>query len=161
MANEKLVLTFEPNITVAGQILILEAVDFIYSVAVLKDVGLRNDRPPDWHLYITTLPGKLLAPAWVLRVHSAHSSAVTEVVEGVDRGVQLLKKLLRMLRELQAVGPAQIKLRIVREELLPVIEHLRTLGAPEEQINEMISKVLLYADGVLTELMKQNKLKLQ
>jgi hypothetical protein len=161
MATEKLVLTFEPNIPVAGQILVLEAVDFLYSVTVLTDVGLRADRPPDWHRYITTAPGKLLAPAWLLRVHSARSSAVTEVLEGVDRGVQRLRRLLRTLRELQAVGPAQVKLRIVREELLPVIEHLRTLGAPEEQINEMISKALLYADEVLTELMKQNKLTVQ
>lgn len=121
MASENLEITFEPNVPVAGQILILEAVEFLYSLGVLRDVGWgpQTQQLTDWHRFITTSPGKLLASENTLRVESAHSSAVTEVVKGVDKGLQLLRKLIDRIKQLHGAGLAREKLRVIREELLP------------------------------------------
>lgn len=162
MATQQLAITFEPNVPVVGQVLILEAVDFLYSLGVLRDVGWgpQAQQLTDWHRFVTTSPGKLLSSENTLRVHSAHSSAVTEVVEGVDKGLELLRRLVNRLMQLRGSGVAGEKLRVIHEELLPLIEKLKQLGAPEERINKMVEKTLVYADDVLTELIEQNKLKI-
>ena len=163
MATNQLAITFEPNVPVVGQILILEAVDFLYSLGVLQTVGWNPQAQlqSDWHRFVGTTPGKLLSPENALRVHSAHSSAVTEVVEGVDKGIELLKKLLARLRQLRAARAASENLRVIREELLPLAEKLRQLGASEERLRQMIDKALMYADQVLTELMEQKKVQIK
>jgi hypothetical protein len=162
MATEQLAITFEPNVPVVGQIVILEAVDFLYSLGVLRDVGWSPQalQLRDWRRFLVTAPGKLLSPENTLRVHSAHSSAVTEVVEGVDRGVALLRMLLNRLKQLCNEGLAREKLRVIREELLSLIEKLRELGASEERLDQMVEKASVYADEVLTELAAQNKLRM-
>ncbi len=163
MASKQLAITFEPNVPVTGQILILEAVDFLYSLAILRDIGWSEEveRQPDWHRFVTTSPGKLLSRENVLQVHSAYSSAVTEVVEGVDKGVELLKKLLGRIKQLRGAALAQERLRVIREELLPLIEKFKKLGVSEDRLNKMLDNAAIYADEVLTELMTQNKLQIR
>jgi len=162
MPSQELALTFEPDVPVVGQILILEAVDFLYSLGVIGALGWSPDVEPgtDVAQFVVTVPGKLLPTQYTLRVRSAYSSQVTEVVGGVDKGLELLWKLLDRIKQLRGVGVAGEKLRVVREELLPVIEKLRQLGASDERIKELVQRALLYADQVLTELMAQHKLKL-
>lgn len=163
MANDRISITFEPNVPVAGQILILEAVDYLYSLAALMYVGWSHEaaRIPDWHKFIVNSPGKLLAEENTLRVHSAHSSAVTEVVEGIDKAIKQLKKLVDMLKQLREEERAKSKLQVIREELLPLIEKLRQQGASEERIRLMVENAALYVDEVLIGLMTRDKLKLE
>lgn len=163
MADNRISITFEPNVPVAGQILILQAVDYIYSLAALMSVGWSPQaaRMSDWHKFVVNSPGKLLSEEHALRVHSAHSSAVTEVVEGIDKAIKQLKKLVDTLKELREEERAKSKLRIVREELLPLIEKLRQQGASEERIRLMVENAALYVDEVLIGLMARDKLKLE
>lgn len=163
MATKQLSIIFEPDVPVAGQILILEAVDFLYSLGVLKDVGWSEQaqRLPDWHRFASTSPGKLLASENVLRVRSAHSSVVTEIVGGIDKGIELLKTLIDRLKQLRAGERAQAKLRIIREEILPLIEKLRKQGASEDRINRMVENAAVYVEEVLVNLMLQDKLKIE
>jgi squalene cyclase len=131
-------------------------------IADLRDVGWspRAQQLTDWHRFITTSPSKLLSLENTLPVHSAHSSAVAEVVEGVDKGLQLFRKLIDRIKQLRGTGLAREKLRVIREELLPLIDKLKQFGASEERINKMIEKALVYVDEVLTELTAQKKLKI-
>lgn len=158
MPIKQISITFEPNVPVVGQILILEAVDFLYSIAVLQEVGWSQEAQqlPEWRRFLATSPGKLLARENVLTVRSAHSSAVTEVLDGVDKGVDLFTKLLNAITTVRLASPRE-KLRIINEQLFPLIENLKRAGASEEQINEMRRKVALYASQVLDDLMSKQK----
>jgi hypothetical protein len=161
MPIKQLSITFEPNVSVVGQILILEAVDFLYSIAVLQEVGWSQEAQqlPEWRRFLATSPGKLLARENVLTVRSAHSSAVTEVLDGADKGVDLFTKLLNAIINARLASPSQ-KLHIINEQLFPLIENLKKAGASEEQIKGMTARVVLYSDQVLADLMAKQKVKI-
>ena len=96
MESKNMSLTFEPRIPVMGQIVILEAVEFLYSLEALKEVGWMKDvqRLGSWQRFVATTPGKLLSQEHVLIVESARTGSVTEVVSGLAQPVERLLKFL-------------------------------------------------------------------
>jgi len=165
MPTDRIAIVFEPKIPVVNQILILQAIDFLYSAEVLGTYGWRPDATnvPDWRNRIVSLPGKFIADEHVLRVESAHSSEVTEVVEGAAGPVEKLIEFLGLYFQKKRAGEfslAENKVAFVRTQLLPTIKGLENAGASERQLQDLLNKAVLYVDDVLAELMSQQKLRI-
>jgi hypothetical protein len=165
MDIEGIEITFEPRVPVVGQTMILEALDYIYSVIAVGEVGVRDDPSLTSRLgeLASDLPGKLLRPEHVLTVEYARTGSVKEGLSGVLKSLKALLEFLATYRvrvEQEKAKLAREKLRIIREELLPTIDKLKKRGLSDEDVSRVLEKLYLFTEDVLTPLMERRKLSL-
>lgn len=165
MDAQGLEVSFESRIPVVRQILILEALDFVYSVFALAETEWNETlaNSPDWPRLISTHPGKLLRPEHVLTVEYARTGSIIEVVSGVAGPVVKALKFLASYRlqvEKARITNPREKLKTVHQQLLPLIDMLKKRGASQDQVNQLVAKAYMYVDDVLTSLLIAQKLEL-
>jgi hypothetical protein len=165
METPALEISFESRVPVIGQILILEALDHLYSVFALAEVDWRDEfaAGTDWQRFVVSSPGKLLRPEHALTVEYARTGSVKEVVSGLGTALLKFFKFLSSYRlqvEKHNVTQAHEKLRIIEKELFPIIDKLKKRGAKKEQIDNLLKHAYHYTEEVLTGLMASQKLEL-
>lgn len=161
--GDALELKFETPIPLVGQIMILEAVDYLYALTALGQLDWRRDYRsiPNWQESLVTAPGKLLDPENNLHVTHMYPGSVKEVVQGIAGAVEKLVEFLLLYREKKTA--AQIKnladtTAYIRHQLAPTLDRLKKNGVPERNIERTLSKAQQLLDEVLDELVCRNQL---
>ena len=165
MEFQALEVSFESRVPVIGQVLILEALEHLYSLFALAEVDWREDlaNDPDWKRFVVSSPGKLLRAEHALTVEYARIGSVKEVLSGVVGPLTKFFQFLASYRlqvEKHRITQAQHKLQIVEKELLPLIDKLKKRGVKKEQTDELVQRAYHFTDDVLVGLMTLQKLEL-
>jgi hypothetical protein len=136
---DALELTFETPIPLVGQIMILEAVDYLYGLTALSLLDWKRDFESieNWRSAIVSTPGKLLDQDKNLHVAHMYPGSVKEVVAGVAGPVEKLTEFLLLYREKKTA--AKIKnladaTTYVRQNLTPLLDKMKKHGVPERDI---------------------------
>jgi hypothetical protein len=161
--SDALELTFETPIPLVGQIMALEAVDHLYSLLALAESDWRGDieKIEDWEQKFVTLPGKLLAPENTLQVTGMYPGSATEVLKGLAGPVAKLVEFLLLYRQKRRQANLQEqseKLKIVLEQLLPLMDKMKKRGIAQKNIQATVIKAFQFVDEVLDGMMSHDKL---
>jgi hypothetical protein len=166
VAAQAIEITFETKVPVMGQILILEAIDFLYSLFALDETEWREEFATgreDWGNFIASAPGKVLRPENALTVEYARTGSMIEVVSGVASAVERFFEYIGNYRtqiKAHQVKQAHEKLRIIDKDILPIIDKLKKRGASQRRLDAIRDNALTYTDRVLATLMESQKLEL-
>jgi hypothetical protein len=150
--------TFEPRVPVVGQILILEAFDFVYNLTALGETPVLAPPAPSLGDLAVSAPGKLLAQQNNLTVEYVRNGSVKEILSGLPAALDKVLALLKwFVINIQLKG-APARIEFVRNELAPAIAALKQQGLSDRGAEHLIKKAATYLDDVLAKLITQKKL---
>jgi hypothetical protein len=152
--------SFEPRVPVVGQIFILEALDFIYSLMALAEAPFTAPPSPSVDEIAVDGPGKLLARDNLLTVESVRNGSVMEILSGLPAALSKADNLIRWCITNIALRGAPMRIDFIRNQLLPAIEALKKQGLSDRAAERVLRKATQYLDDVITELTSQGKLQI-
>jgi hypothetical protein len=179
MERKALALKFETDMPVIGQVMVLEAIDFIYTLKALDWVDAKTQWriEGDWQRVVGQLPGKLLREEHFLLLHTARAGSVTEVVKGAAqpiagtieailtykakiKKIEAEVRLMRVTEQEKEQEMLKRQLLMVREDLFPLIEKLKSYGVADSELNQLVVRAYQHASTVLAQLEKLGKVQI-
>lgn len=161
--GDSIELRFETPIQIIGQVSALEAIEHVYSLMTLATTDWRKgfDDIENWQDFFAESPGKLLQPENALYLTHMFPGSAVEIARGLASPVEKLIEFLLLYR--QKKRDAQLneqsqRLRIVMEQLLPVVAKMKKAGVPDDKIQRTIAKAYQFIDHILDEMAESGAL---
>jgi hypothetical protein len=152
--SDAIEVTFKTPIPVVGQLMILEAVDHLYSLFALGEVGWREGAPEldDWQDLFERFPGKLLGPQNALYLTHMYPGSAKEIVKGLAGPVEKFIEFVALYRNKKRqaeLKEAKQQLKLISEQLLPLLKQMSKAGIPKDKVERTIVKAYQQLDEVL------------
>jgi small nuclear ribonucleoprotein (snRNP)-like protein len=161
--GDALEVTFETPIPLIGQVMVLEAVDYLYALMALAYTDWKEDYSSieNWREAIVNVPGKLLPRESNLHLTQMYPGSAKELLQGMARPAEKFVEFLFTYREKKVA--AKIKnlseaTEYVQHQLLPLADKMRKKGVPDRNIERTLNKAYQFLDEVLDDLVDRKQI---